>query len=61
VLHAFAKQHCQLDAQQIGAIEAAVERAIGQNLPLLERLQQQYGEFAAIAERLHTLLVTPLP
>ncbi|OQX14844.1 MAG: hypothetical protein BWK73_08595, partial [Thiothrix lacustris] len=61
VLQAFAKQHCLLDAQQIGEIEAAVERAIGQNLSLLERLQQQYAGFAPLAERLHTLLVTPLP
>jgi serine/threonine-protein kinase HipA len=61
VLQAFAKQHCQLGAQQIGEIEAAVEQAIGQNLPLLERLQQQYAGFVPLAERLHTLLVTPLP
>jgi serine/threonine-protein kinase HipA len=61
VLHAFAKQHCQLDAQQIGKIEAAVDEAIRQNLPLLERLQQQYEGFVPIAERLHSLLVTPLP
>jgi hypothetical protein len=61
VLQAFAKQHCQLGAQQIGEIEAAVEQAIGQNLPLLERLQQQYVGFVPLAERLHGLLVTPLP
>ncbi|WMP15890.1 type II toxin-antitoxin system HipA family toxin [Thiothrix lacustris] len=61
VLQAFAKQHCQLAAQQIGEIEAAVEQAIRQNLPLLERLQQQYAGFAPIGEGLHTLLLTPLP
>lgn len=61
VLHNFARHHCQLDAQQIAASDAAVEQAIQQNLPLLERLQQQYVGFAPIAERLHTLLVTPLP
>lgn len=60
VLHTFAKQHCLLDIQQIEAIEAAVEQAIQHNLPLLERLQQQHAGFAAIAERLHTLLQTPL-
>jgi serine/threonine-protein kinase HipA len=61
VLHNFARHHCLLDAQHIEASEAAVEQAIQQNLPLLERLQQQYAGFALIAECLHTLLVTPLP
>lgn len=61
VLHNFARHHCLLDAQHIEASDAAVEQAIQQNLPLLERLQQQYAGFASIAERLGALLVTPLP
>ena len=60
VLHNFARNHCLLDAQHIEASEAAVEQAIQQNLPLLERLQQQSVGFVPIAERLHTLLVTSL-
>lgn len=56
VLHTFARHHCLLDTQQIEASDAAVEKAIQQNLPLLERLQQQYTGFAPIAERLYMLL-----
>ncbi|MEZ5451784.1 MAG: type II toxin-antitoxin system HipA family toxin [Thiothrix sp.] len=61
VLHAFAKQHCQLDSQQIGEIEESVEQAIRQNLSLLDKLRQRYTDFAPIAGRLHGLLANPLP
>jgi serine/threonine-protein kinase HipA len=58
VLHTFARYHCLLDTQQIEESEAAVEQAIQQNLPLLERFQQQYAGFEPIAERLYALLAT---
>lgn len=61
VLHTFARHHCLLDTQHIEESEAAVEQAIQENLPLLQHLQQQYTGFAPFAERLHKVLVTPLP
>ena len=58
VLHTFARHHCLLDTQQIEESDAAVEQAVQENLPLLERLQQQHEGFAPIAERLYALLAT---
>jgi serine/threonine-protein kinase HipA len=60
VLHTFAKQHCQLDAQKVAEIEAEVEQAIQQNLALLGQLQQQYADFAPVSERLYTVLTQPM-
>ncbi len=56
VLQAFAKQHCQLNSQQISEIEESVEQAIQRNLGLLVQLQQRYAGFLPIGERLYATL-----
>ncbi|MCK5725605.1 MAG: type II toxin-antitoxin system HipA family toxin [Thiotrichaceae bacterium] len=56
VLHAFARQHCQLNQVQITEIEEQVEQAVIGGLPLLEALQNKHHGFIEVGEVMKKLI-----
>jgi len=57
VLHDFGRQHCQLSQRHIDQIEAQIDEAVKEGLPLLEKLQQQHDGFVEVGDVMRQFLL----